>query len=49
MEFKPEYVRCTWSPELEGKEVSFSDSDGFSCTLTDAGMHRYFGAFMEDV
>lgn len=26
MEFKPEYVRCTWSPELEGKEVSFSDS-----------------------
>lgn len=26
MEFKPKYVRCTWSPELEGKEVSFSDS-----------------------
>lgn len=26
MEFKPEYVRCTWSPELEGKAVSFSDS-----------------------
>lgn len=26
MEFKPEYVRCTWSPELEGKEVCYSDS-----------------------
>ena len=26
MEFKPEYIRCTWSPELEGKAVSFSDS-----------------------
>lgn len=26
MEFKPEYVRCTWSPELEGKQVIFSDS-----------------------
>lgn len=26
MEFKPEYVRCTWSPELEGKKVLFSDS-----------------------
>lgn len=26
MDFKPEYVRCTWSPELEGKEVLYSDS-----------------------
>lgn len=26
MEFKPEYVRCTWSQELEGKEVCYSDS-----------------------
>lgn len=26
MDFKPEYVRCTWSPELEGKEVCYSDS-----------------------
>lgn len=26
MDFKPEYVRCTWSPELEGKAVIFSDS-----------------------
>lgn len=25
MEFKPEYVRCTWSPELEGEKVLFSD------------------------
>ena len=26
MDFKPEYVRCIWSPELEGKKVSYSDS-----------------------
>ena len=33
----------------EAKEVQLKFYDGFSCTLTDAGMRRYFGAFMEDV
>ena len=41
MEFKPEYVRCTWSPELEGKEVIFSDSlDGLWEYVVNDNDHR---------
>lgn len=30
------------------KEVQLKFSDGFSCAITDAGMRRYFGAFMKE-
>lgn len=43
MEFKPEYVRCTWSQELEGKEVCYSDSiDELWREVCNSRDNRYF-------